>query len=160
MEILHGASAHVLEERFSESDAFLTVTTYRVAIGLNGLQQQVRDCVILDEAQAIKNPAAKQTRQIKKLQSRMRIAMTGTPIENDLTNLWPLFNFLDKGPLGSKDEFRNYCRRLEERPEGYAKLKSIIQEAEVTDLFWGPVTQTGRTRPNRPDCTCKKSPFS
>lgn len=82
--------------------------------------------MILDEAQAIKNPTAKQTRQLKKLKSRMRIAMTGTPIENDLSNLWSLFDFLDKGLLGSSDEFRAYCRRLEDRPENYAKLKNMI----------------------------------
>ena len=126
IEVLHGANARVLKERFSTSDAFLTITTYRMAIGISGLQQQVWDCVILDEAQAIKNPATKQTRQIKKLQSRMRIAMTGTPIENDLSNLWSLFDFLDKGLLGSMDEFRGFCRRLEEKPEGYAKLKNMI----------------------------------
>ena len=126
VEVLHGANAHILEERFSASDAFLTITTYRMAIGINSLQEQIWDCVILDEAQAIKNPATKQTRQIKKLQSRMRIAMTGTPIENDLSNLWSLFDFLDKGLLGSMDEFRGFCRRLEEKPEGYAKLKNMI----------------------------------
>lgn len=126
LELLHGANARVLEERFACSDAFLTITTYRMAIGLSGLQQQVWDCVILDEAQAIKNPAAKQTQQIKKLQSRMRIAMTGTPIENDLTNLWSLFDFLNRGLLGSANEFRSYCRGLEEKPEGYAKLKNMI----------------------------------
>lgn len=126
VEVLHGAHAHVLEERFSASDAFLTITTYRMATGISTLQQHTWDCVILDEAQAIKNPTTKQTRQIKKLQSRMRIAMTGTPIENDLTNLWSLFDFLDKGLLGSTDEFRSYCRRLEENPEGYAKLKNMI----------------------------------
>lgn len=126
VEILHGANARILEERFCSSEAFLTITTYRMAIGISALQQRGWDCVILDEAQAIKNPGTKQTRQIKQLQSRMRIAMTGTPIENDLTNLWSLFDFLNKGLLGSMEEFRRYCRRLEERPEGYAKLKNMI----------------------------------
>lgn len=126
VELLHGAPSHVLQKRFAESNTFLTITTYRMVSGLPELQQQIWDCVILDEAQAIKNPSTKQTRQIKKLQTRMRVAMTGTPIENDLTNLWSLFDFLDKGLLGSADEFRHYCRKLEERPESYAKLKSMI----------------------------------
>lgn len=126
VELLHGSAAHVLEKRFVGSNAFLTITTYRMVSSIPELQQRVWDCVILDEAQAIKNPGTKQTRQIKKLQSRMRIAMTGTPIENDLTNLWSLFDFLDKGLLGSSDEFRHYCRGLEEKPEGYAKLKNMI----------------------------------
>lgn len=126
VEVLHGSTRPVLEARFATSEAFLTITSYRMAASIESLQEQAWDCVILDEAQAIKNPAAKQTRQLKKLKSRMRIAMTGTPIENDLSNLWSLFDFLDKGLLGSSDEFRAYCRRLEDRPENYAKLKNMI----------------------------------
>ena len=126
VDILHGQHASALAERFPESDAFLTVTSYRMAASIEALQEPVWDCVILDEAQAIKNPVSKQTRQLKKLKSRMRIAMTGTPIENDLSNLWSLFDFLDKGLLGSSDEFRAFCRRLAEHPEGYAKLKNMI----------------------------------
>ena len=52
--------------------------------------------------------------------------MTGTPIENDLTNLWSLFDFLNKGLLGSSTEFRKYCKGLAQHPEGYAKLKSMV----------------------------------
>lgn len=126
IDILHGVSSAALAVRFADSDAFLTVTSYRMAASIEALQERVWDCVILDEAQAIKNPATQQTRQIKKLKARMRIAMTGTPIENDLSNLWSLFDFLDKGLLGSSDEFRAFCRGLEEHPEGYAKLKGMI----------------------------------
>ncbi len=84
LEILHGAHAPVLSDRLEASNAFLTITTYRMALSIKELENATWDCIILDEAQAIKNPGAKQTRQIKKLNSRMRIAMTGTPIENDL----------------------------------------------------------------------------
>ena len=124
--ILHGEHAPKLAARFAEQDAFLTVTTYRMAVSIELLGSLTWDCVVLDEAQAIKNPSSKQTREIKKLSSRMRIAMTGTPIENDLTNLWSLFDFLDKGLLGSSAEFRQFCKGLEDRPEGYARLKSMI----------------------------------
>ena len=99
-----------------------------MAMSIETLENVTWDCIILDEAQAIKNPASKQTRQIKKLNSRMRIAMTGTPIENDLSNLWSLFDFLNKGLLGSMDEFRRFCRGLEQNPEGYAKLKNMIAQ--------------------------------
>lgn len=126
VEILHGAHAATLSDRFSQSAAFLNITTYRMAMSIEALENQTWDCIILDEAQAIKNPAAKQTRQIKKLKSRMRIAMTGTPIENDLSNLWSLFDFLNKGLLGSMEEFRRFCKGLEQNPEGYAKLKNMI----------------------------------
>lgn len=126
VEILHGAHAATLSDRFAQSAAFLTVTTYRMAMSVEALEEPLWDCIILDEAQAIKNPGTKQTRQIKKLKSRMRIAMTGTPIENDLSNLWSLFDFLNKGLLGSMEEFRRFCRGLEQNPEGYAKLKNMI----------------------------------
>ena len=126
VEILHGAHAKTLTERFKKSNAFLTITTYRMAMSIEALAEPLWDCIILDEAQAIKNPSAKQTRQIKRLNSRMRVAMTGTPIENDLSNLWSLFDFLNKGLLGSFEEFKCFCRGLEQNPEGYAKLKSMI----------------------------------
>lgn len=126
VEILHGAHAPELSERFGQSSVYLTITTYRMAMSVEALEKPVWDCVILDEAQAIKNTATKQTRQIKKLKSRMRIAMTGTPIENDLSNLWSLFDFLNKGLLGSMAEFKAFCRGLEKNPEGYAKLRNMI----------------------------------
>lgn len=125
-QILHGRRAAALEEQLEENNVFLTITTYGMAMRLKALQETRWDCVILDEAQAIKNPLTKQTREIKKLPTRMRIAMTGTPIENDLTNLWSLFDFLNKGLLGTSQEFRTYCAGLSDDPEGYARLKGMI----------------------------------
>ena len=58
LNILHGASAAALRDRFIASDAFLTVTTYRMVLSLEALRERNWDCVILDEAQAVKNPAA------------------------------------------------------------------------------------------------------
>lgn len=124
--ILHGGGAKKLGEFVKVDDSFLTITTYGMVTRILELEQITWDCLILDEAQAIKNPTTKQTRQVKKLKGSMRIAMTGTPIENDLTNLWSLFDFLNKGLLGGSQEFHEYCKHLEEYPEGYAKLKSMI----------------------------------
>lgn len=124
--VLHGGGQKHLSQVLEEKPAFLTITTYGMAMRLECLKEICWTCLILDEAQAIKNPMTKQTRQIKTFKSRMRIAMTGTPIENDLSNLWSLFDFLNKGLLGSSTEFREYCRKLEQRPEGYARLKSMI----------------------------------
>lgn len=124
--LLHGKTAPNLTKIFQEQKSFLTITTYGMAARIKELQDVEWDCVVLDEAQAIKNPGTKQTREIKKLKSRMRIIMTGTPIENDLTNLWSLFDFLNKGLLGGSEEFREYCKELEEHPEGYLKLKTMV----------------------------------
>ena len=124
--ILHGKSAQALSDEVKDNKAFLTITTYGMAVRITDLENITWDALILDEAQAIKNPVTKQTRQIKKLKSLAKIAMTGTPIENDLTNLWSLFDFLNKGLLGSSAEFRDYCKGLTQHPEGYAKLKSMV----------------------------------
>lgn len=126
LRLLHGKSAAALEAELTENNAFLTITTYGMAARIKGLQEITWDCVILDEAQAIKNPGTKQTREIKKLSAGMRIVMTGTPIENELMNLWSLFDFLNKGLLGSAKEFHEYCRVLQDHPEGYMRLKTMV----------------------------------
>lgn len=125
-QILHGKTSEKLGIDYVKRDVFLTITTYGMVSRIQELKETVWDCVILDEAQAIKNPLTKQTKEIKKLQTSMRIAMTGTPIENDLTNLWSLFDFLNKGLMGTSKEFREYCKGLSEHPEGYGKLKLMI----------------------------------
>lgn len=124
--LLHGRTAPVLEEMLRQEQRFLTVTTYGMAARISTLQETIWDCIILDEAQAIKNPGTKQTREIKKISARMRIIMTGTPIENDLTNLWSLFDFLNKGLLGTAAEFHEFCKGLNEHPEGYMKLRTMV----------------------------------
>ena len=127
MHVLYGKSSASLSEELMEEKAFLTITTYGMAAKVERLKDVEWDCLILDEAQAIKNPTTKQTREIKKIKAAMRIAMTGTPIENDLTNLWSLFDFLNHGLLGSSKEFHEYCKGLESNPQGYARLKAIVQ---------------------------------
>ncbi|MBF0102855.1 MAG: DEAD/DEAH box helicase family protein, partial [Desulfobacterales bacterium] len=83
----------------------LVITTYALVQRYEWLQAYSWNYVILDEAQAIKNPGTKQTRIIKKLYAQNRIVMTGTPIENRLSDLWSLFDFLNPGLLGNKNEF-------------------------------------------------------
>lgn len=125
-QILHGKTSEKLGLEYEDSNTFLTITTYGMVSRIQALKDTIWDCVILDEAQAIKNPLTKQTKEIKKLQTRMKIAMTGTPIENDLTNLWSLFDFLNKGLMGTSKEFKDYCKNLSDHPEGYGKLKLMI----------------------------------
>ncbi len=62
--------------------------------------------IVLDEAQNIKNPQAVQTKAILKLQAKHRLALTGTPVENRLLDLWSIFNFLNPGYLGKEAQFR------------------------------------------------------
>ena len=123
--VLHGMTGASMNA-LAQDPPFLTLTTYGMVGRLTALQEREWAAVILDEAQAIKNPGTKQTRAIKKLRAAQRVAMTGTPIENDLTNLWSLFDFLNKGLLGTSDEFRDFSKHLEENPEGYQKLKNMV----------------------------------
>jgi SNF2 family DNA or RNA helicase len=83
--------------------------------------------VILDEAQAVKNPAARQTRTVKRLRADARIALTGTPVENRLADLWSLFDFLCPGLLGSAARFKKFVKGLEVREhDRYAPLRKLV----------------------------------
>lgn len=124
--ILHGGGAAALAEELKSVEAFLFITTYGMTVRVKEFAEHTWDCLILDEAQAIKNPTAKQTHAIKKIPSRMRLAMTGTPIENDLTNLWSIYDFIDKGLLGGFAEFKEYAKKLAREPEEYEHLRSAI----------------------------------
>ncbi len=105
----------------------LVITTYSMAGRLNWLRKYKWFYVILDEAQAVKNPGAIQTKAVKALSSDRRLILTGTPIENRLGDLWSLFDFVQPGLLGSSQEFRRFVSSLESNPEGYAKLRQIVQ---------------------------------
>ncbi len=112
-----------------EPGAFdLVVTSYGQLLRLPVLAKTRWNLVILDEAQAIKNPDAKQTRAAKHLKARARFALTGTPIENRLGDLWSLFDFLNPGLLGSARDFGSLIKRLAERPDNpYGPLRELVR---------------------------------
>ena len=126
LKIIHGQTKEKLEDELRGELSFVTVTTYTMAAKLEGLTKTNWDVLILDEAQAIKNPGTKQTRSIKKIPAKLRIILTGTPIENNLSNLWSLFDFLNKGLLGSSTEFNRYSNQLNRTPENYQKLRKML----------------------------------
>jgi non-specific serine/threonine protein kinase len=106
----------------------LVVTTYGTLARVEALRAREWTLVVLDEAQAIKNPGARQTHAVKALKAQARIALTGTPVENRLGDLWSLYDFLDPGLLGSAREFSAFVKRLAARPdESYAPLRRLIQ---------------------------------
>ncbi len=85
--------------------------------------------VILDEAQNIKNPSAKQSQAARKLTAEFRFALTGTPVENRLTELWSIMNFLNPGYLGSLEKYRREfaipIERFGDR-EATTRLKQMV----------------------------------
>jgi SNF2 family DNA or RNA helicase len=105
----------------------LVLTTYGMVLRKSWLQEVGWRLVILDEAQAIKNPGARQTRAVKKLKSESRIALTGTPVENRLSDLWSLFDFLCPGLLGSAARFKKFTKALDgRRHDRYAPLRNLV----------------------------------
>jgi superfamily II DNA or RNA helicase len=112
----------------SVKDADLIITSYGSLLRLPWLAETNWNLAILDEAQAIKNPHAKQTRAAGNLRARARIALTGTPVENRLADLWSIFDFINPGLLGSAREFSSYSKRLAERPHNpYGPLRELIR---------------------------------
>jgi len=108
------------------TDAVLT--TYGMVLRQPWLESVQWNLLVLDEAQAIKNPGARQTRAVKRLKARARIALTGTPVENNLSDLWSLFDFLCPGLLGTASRFKEFVKRLESREgERYAPLRSLVR---------------------------------
>lgn len=113
-------------ERLGKVD--LIITSYGSLLRLPWLAEVGWRLVVLDEAQAIKNPDAKQTRAAKKLHAQARFALTGTPVENRLGDLWSIFDFLNPGLLGSSKEFTGFVKRLAERPHNpYAPLRELVR---------------------------------
>jgi non-specific serine/threonine protein kinase len=105
----------------------LVITSYSMLHRQPWLAEIEWQLVILDEAQAIKNAQTRQSRLVRKIPATARIALTGTPIENRLGDLWSLFDFLNPGLLGGATVFKSFVRRLEagEQPS-YSPLRKLV----------------------------------
>ena len=110
---LHHALYHG-PDRSLDADADVTLTSYALLrIDADRLAAQNWDTVILDEAQAIKNPESQVARAAFRLRGTFRIALTGTPIENRLDELWSQFHFTNRGLLGGRRDFdERYARPI------------------------------------------------
>jgi len=106
----------------------LIITTYGMLNRLEALRQHQWNLAILDEAQAIKNSGTRQTRAVKELRTLGRIALTGTPVENRLSDLWSLFDFLNPGLLGGAKEFGRLVKAMESQDHNsYAPLRTLVR---------------------------------
>jgi hypothetical protein len=122
---MEGAVDDVKPEALASLD--LVITTYGLTHRLGWLTAIEWPLVVLDEAQAIKNPGAKQARAVKTLRARSRIVLTGTPVENRLTDLWSIFDFLNPGLLGGARAFAAFAKQLAERAGGFAPLRELTR---------------------------------
>ncbi|MCU0310752.1 MAG: DEAD/DEAH box helicase [Acidimicrobiales bacterium] len=103
----HGASRASAESLAAEVDgADVVITTYSTAVrDIEALEKVHFSTVVLDEAQAIKNPANETSQQLRRLDARTRLALTGTPIENGLGDLWAILDFTNPGLVGPRPAF-------------------------------------------------------
>ncbi len=122
--ILHGNDRRELFDEIDGHDVVLT--SYALLVrDRDLLVRHDYRLVILDEAQAIKNPATKLARTACQLRAEQRLALTGTPMENHLGELWSVFNFLMPGFLGDREQFRRVFRNRIEK-EGDTERQALL----------------------------------
>jgi SNF2 family DNA or RNA helicase len=126
-----GSDRKALLEAFNEHD--IIVTTYGlVRRDINALQQCEFEYVVLDEAQAIKNPSSQSAKSVRLLKARNRLALTGTPVENHLGDIWSIFEFLNPGMLGSQTGFGRLIRG-EEGPGAKSRPTVSLASPDMAD---------------------------
>jgi non-specific serine/threonine protein kinase len=117
-----------LEDGRGKARPDLVITSYGVLQRTEVLRKRTWSLAALDEAQAVKNPATRQARAVKEVQAPRRVVLTGTPVENRLSDLWSIFDFLNPGLLGSARAFGNYAKSLSAGgADGYRSLRALIR---------------------------------
>ncbi|MCI0460145.1 MAG: DEAD/DEAH box helicase [Gemmataceae bacterium] len=128
--IAHPSETPAGKEQLADSDlkgVDLVITTYGMLSRQERLRKRSWRLAILDEAQAIKNSGTRQTRAAKELQAAARIALTGTPVENRLSDLWSLFDYLNPGLLGNAKAFARFVKQMEAAPTpSYKPLRTLV----------------------------------
>ncbi|MGA3145037.1 MAG: DEAD/DEAH box helicase [Verrucomicrobiota bacterium] len=120
-----GAARHNLRKQIPQHD--LIVTNYALLRrDLEELQKFAFRAAILDEAQFIKNPGAQVTQSVKQLKSEYRLALTGTPLENRLLDLWSIVDFIQPGYLGNQEQF---AETYEPRAQAGDEMAPVEQPA-------------------------------
>ncbi|HEY5295302.1 MAG TPA: DEAD/DEAH box helicase, partial [Gaiellaceae bacterium] len=151
---LHHGSDRLADEALAREAgrSDVVVTSYDIATrDVETLATIQWDRLLLDEAQDVKNPATKRARALRRLPARRRVAMTGTPIENRLSELWALMDILNPGLLGSREWFgRTFAKPIESFGDEHAleRLRAIVRpfilrrakDAPEVELDLPPIT--------------------
>ncbi|HEY6167106.1 MAG TPA: DEAD/DEAH box helicase, partial [Verrucomicrobiae bacterium] len=129
-----GAARHNLRAKIPQHD--LIVTNYALLRrDLEELQKFAFRAVILDEAQFIKNPGAQVTQSVKQLKCENRLALTGTPLENRLLDLWSIVDFIQPGYLGSQEQFLETYEPKGENAESEQRIARKRLSAKLRPLL-------------------------
>jgi len=124
--LIHGPNRHAGFTQMAQYD--LVLTTYPLLVRDQAhLKKQLFDHIVCDEAQFIKNPKAKVSQVVRGLQARQRLALTGTPIENHLGELWSIYDFLLPGLLGNQRWFSRVYRFPIEKNRDQARQQALAQ---------------------------------
>ena len=125
----HGASRASASQLAAEVEgADVVITTYGTAVrDVEALSELTWDRLVLDEAQAIKNPANETAQQLRRIPARVRVALTGTPIENGLGDLWAILDFTNPGLVGPRTAFIQQlsAKRDGSRRNGESALRAL-----------------------------------
>jgi SNF2 family DNA or RNA helicase len=123
---------HGLERKKIQMDSYdIILSTYGVLQrDKKKFLQQTFHYLILDEAQAIKNSRTKTSSIVQQINANHRLCLTGTPMENNLEELWSLFNFLMPGFLGNQKQFRSFFRNPIEKEEDSDKKSLLIHRVQ------------------------------
>ena len=113
-----------IEENYRSYD--LLITSYTSLRSFPWVYEKTWNLLLADEAQVLKNPSSVQTLSVKKMMSRVRFAITGTPIENHLMDLWSIFDFICPNLLGGHSEFFKFTKVMTET-KNFASLKELIK---------------------------------
>jgi len=129
-----GAARHNLRRQIPQHD--LIVTNYALLRrDLEELQKFAFRAVILDEAQFIKNPGALVTHSVKQLKCGHKLALTGTPLENRLLDLWSIVDFIQPGYLGNQDQFLDTYEPRGENADGAQRIARRRLSAKLRPLL-------------------------
>ena len=129
-----GAARHDLRKQIPQCD--LIVTNYALLRrDLEELQKFAFRAAILDEAQFIKNPGAQVTQSVKQLKSEHRLALTGTPLENRLLDLWSIVDFIQPGYLGDQNHFTETYEPRGENAESAQRIARRRLSARLRPLL-------------------------
>ena len=145
-----GRARHNLRKRIPEYD--IVVTNYSILRrDLDELAKFAFRAIVLDEAQFIKNPGAQVTKSVKELKADHKLALTGTPIENRMLDLWSIVDFVQPNYLGSQQHFTQvYDLRASEKDENAARLGRKKLSAKLRPLLLRRVKkQVAKDLPNR-----------
>lgn len=119
---------HGPNREFNFDDSDVVITTYGIVRSdIKQFQKKTWAVVIIDEAQNIKNPGTEQSKSVKKIKSKIRIAMSGTPVENRLSEYWSIFDFANKSYLGSLKWFKTNFASPIELNRDQNKLETFIK---------------------------------